>query len=55
LLFGVALLVVLVVLTLMYRSVSDVAIGFAGLLGTVVGRSGLSRCSAQVSRGGRVR
>ncbi len=36
LLFGLALLVVLVVLTLLYRSVFDVALGFAGLLGTVV-------------------
>lgn len=35
-LFGLALLVVLAILALAYRSVFDVAVGFAGLLATVV-------------------
>lgn len=35
-LFALALLVVLLILTLMYRSVFDIAIGFVGLLATVI-------------------
>jgi uncharacterized protein len=41
LLFGLALLVVLTILGLAYRSVFDVAIGFAGLVATVVCTFGL--------------
>lgn len=41
LLFGLALLVVLAILGLAYRSVFDVAVGFAGLVATVVWTFGL--------------